>query len=265
MNVSGDVNVRADAHARADAGVRGASGPGSGSPTAGVAPVSRALAREALAAALAGRYAGELREPAAGAGIAHPNGFLKLPLARLPADGRRLFLHVWQDGGADAQLHDHRWDFAATVLAGAVRNTVVEVGPGPGWEPDAGTGPGPGLSPDLDPDPDPDAYRLVRYRPESGGFRFTADGAGDRGGRVRVVAARTRVVGAGEAYAQSAYVLHRVAAGPGTLTLVARGEPVRAENRVLVRGPVAEGFRAWRYVSAEERVRHLRAALELVG
>ncbi|MFT2020191.1 hypothetical protein ACMA1D_30805 [Streptomyces sp. 796.1] len=261
MNVSGDVNVRADAHARADVGAAGAAGPGGQSPTDGVAPVPRALAREALAAALAGRYAGELRGPAAGAGIAHPNGFLKLPLARYPADGRRLFLHVWQDGGADAQIHDHRWDFAATVLAGAVRNTVVEVGPGPGLGPDAGPGP----SPDLDPDPDPDAYHLVRYRPESGGFRFTADGAGDRGGRVRVVAARTRVVGVGEAYAQSACVLHRVAAEPGTLTLVARGEPVRAENRVLVRGPVVEGFRAWRYVSAEERVRHLRAALELVG
>ncbi|WP_222624382.1 hypothetical protein [Streptomyces buecherae] len=225
-------------------------------PTGTPAPVTAALARAALTAALLGRFEGPLRPPATRTPIAHPNGFVKLPLAQLPGDGRRLFLHVWRAGGEDAQIHDHRWHFAATVLTGELYNTVVEVAPD-----EAPRGPGEALGVDLD----PDAYHVVRYRPQDGGFHLDASDAY----RVRVTEARTHTVPAGGQYGMSAYTLHRAGAAPGTLTLVARGRPVRDDNRVLARAPVTGGFRRWRYVDddtgADERGRYLRAALEALS
>ncbi|GAA5023960.1 hypothetical protein GCM10023335_57110 [Streptomyces siamensis] len=57
--------------------------------------------------------------------VVHPNGFAKIVLLTSP--GYRLRLHVWRDGGEAAadfreSIHNHRWDFAATVVAGAYRH-----------------------------------------------------------------------------------------------------------------------------------------------
>ncbi|MFE6775676.1 hypothetical protein [Streptomyces sp. NPDC057702] len=241
---------------RARPGERGATGAGptpAPDPATTVAPVTAELARAALGAALHDRYEAPFRPPTAPTPIAHPNGFVKLPLAQLRTDGRRLFLHVWQAGGEDAQIHDHRWDFAATVLAGELYNTLVEIAP------DAPPAPSnPAAAPAAYA---PEAYDVVRYRPRDGGFHFDAGDAR----RVRVTSARTHTVPAGGHYGMVADTLHRAGAAPGTLTLVARGRPVREAPRVLVRGPVTEGFRQWRYVDAAERHRHLRAALDLLG
>ncbi|MEU3958268.1 hypothetical protein AB0F42_00235 [Streptomyces buecherae] len=249
MSVTGEETVRTRAGEHGVADPTGGQGP-TGSPP----PVTAELARAALTAALLGRFEGPLRPPATRTPIAHPNGFVKLPLAQLPADGRRLFLHVWRAGGEDAQIHDHRWHFAATVLTGELYNTVVEVGPDEAPQ-----------GPDGAPDPRPDAYHVVRYRPRDDGFHLDASDAY----RVRVTEARTHTVPAGGQYGMSAHTLHRAGAAPGTLTLVARGRPVREDNRVLVRGPVNGGFRRWRYVDddtgADERGRYLRAALEALA
>ncbi|MFF5719813.1 hypothetical protein [Streptomyces buecherae] len=249
MSVTGERIVRARTGEHGVVDRTGGQGP-TGTP----APVTAELARAALTAALLGRFEGPLHPPAARTPIAHPNGFVKLPLAHLPGDGRRLFLHVWRAGGEDAQIHDHRWHFAATVLTGELYNTVVEATPEEAPRGPAGA-----------PDPDPDAYHVVRYRPRDGGFHLDARHAY----RVRVTGTRAHTVPAGGQYGMSAYTLHRAGAAPGTLTLVARGRPVRDDNRVLARGPVTGGFRRWRYVNADagadERGRYLRAALEALA
>lgn len=52
---------------------------------------------------------------------AHPNGFLKFTLREYP-DGSKLRLHVWSNA-QPANVHDHRWDFAAMVLQGELYET----------------------------------------------------------------------------------------------------------------------------------------------
>ncbi|MCX5329163.1 MULTISPECIES: hypothetical protein [unclassified Streptomyces] len=62
--------------------------------------------------------------------VVHPNGFAKIVL--LSASDFCLRLHVWHENGARTSefresVHNHRWDFAAVVLAGAYRHQEFQV------------------------------------------------------------------------------------------------------------------------------------------
>ncbi|MEU5977411.1 hypothetical protein [Streptomyces sp. NPDC047315] len=184
-----------------------------------------------------------LLPPATAVPVAHPNGFVKLPLARVARDGRRLFLHIWVAGEEDAEIHDHRWDFASTVLRGALVNTTVDV------------------APQIEHD-DAAGYRVVHYRPRPGGYRFTPVRADHD---VVVTSRRTATLAAGTRYRMTARTLHRARALPGTVTLIARGAPLRDHARVLTRGALPDGPMAWREVDAAERRRHLCEAYEALG
>lgn len=49
----------------------------------------------------------------------HPNGFTKLMIAS-PEASEEWYLHAWEPG-ADADVHDHRWDISSSVLLGSLR------------------------------------------------------------------------------------------------------------------------------------------------
>jgi hypothetical protein len=199
-------------------------------------PVTPALAAEALRAALTGRYPEHLLPPAATPALAHPNGFLKIPVA-LTGDGRRIFLHVWQDDCRDAQQHDHRWHLGSLVLAGRLTNELIQVGP-PG--PASGT-----------------VWRIAHYVPGPRSFRLDSGPADP----VAVHARSARRMGEGETYRMRAGQLHRADALAGTMTLVARSVPLQRHSRVLVAGEVDGGPRRWCPVPGRERLAQLRAAL----
>ncbi|SEC09578.1 hypothetical protein SAMN06272775_6064 [Streptomyces sp. 2323.1] len=217
-------------------------------------PVPQGLARSALIAALHDSYDVTLRAPAIAAPVAHPNGFVKLPLALVAEDSRRLFLHVWLAGEEDSQAHDHRWDFSSIVLRGTVNNSLLDITEAD--EPLVDSAPRLGTESSRSP-----GYRVVRYEPREGGYRFDAS----RRERVVVTGHRTATVCAGDTYGMSAFAFHRARALPGTMTLVARGAPVSRYARVLVRGEVSEGPRRWRQVGPSERRGYLREALDCLA
>ncbi|MER6911347.1 hypothetical protein ABT354_06715 [Streptomyces sp. NPDC000594] len=211
---------------------------GASAPPGGRIPaVTPELAECAVRAALRGAYGDGLLPPEAPAAVAHPNGFVKLPLARVAQDARRLFLHIWQDGAEDAHIHNHRWDFASTLLSGGLANTLVETAP---TEPER-----------------PTAYRAVHHRPHGDGFRLDATDAP----WVRVTGSRTTTLTAGDRYRMPARTLHRAAAPHGTITLVARGTPLHRTSRVLIRGEAPDEPLRWRHVGPAERGALLRRAL----
>ncbi|MEU0125160.1 hypothetical protein ABZ114_26365 [Streptomyces albidoflavus] len=203
-------------------------------PLAGLPP---GLARQALASALTGIFEAPLAPPQ-GHAVLHPNGFAKVPVAQSADASKRLFLHVWLRDGEDSHIHNHRWDFTSTVLCGALRNTVVQVGP----------------------DGDGPLYTVVRHRPVEGGFRFDRSG----GRPVRISSRRTVVHAERVEYAMDALTLHRVQASYGTMTLVVRGAPWRDWADVLLEAPVVSGERPMMPLAQGEREQHLRRALEML-
>jgi hypothetical protein len=204
-------------------------------------PVTPALAAEALRAALTGHYSERLLPPATTPALAHPNGFLKIPVA-LTGDGRRIFLHVWQDDCHEAQQHDHRWHLGSLVLAGHLTNELIEVSPLRHPAPEA-------------------AWRIAHYVPGPRSFRLEPGPADP----VSVRARSARRMGEGETYRMRAEQLHRADALAGTMTLVARSAPLRRHSRVLVTGEVEDGPRPWRPVPEQERMARLREALGRLG
>lgn len=195
----------------------------------------------ALLAALEERFDGGLLPPGEPRAIIHPNGFVKLPLARTDDGGTRLFLHVWRADSADAAMHDHRWAFASAVLCGELSHTLMDVTVTSG---SAGSPVG-GLP-------------VARYRPEDG--RHCFDTSHDETAVVNH--RRTQVFSAGQRYGMDAFVFHRAFARAGAMTFVARGLPQRAYSRVLLDGEAAPpGTKRWRRLDEAERRRHLRAAL----
>ncbi|MFJ1590519.1 hypothetical protein ACIOD0_09775 [Kitasatospora albolonga] len=200
--------------------------------------LSAATARMALGCALRAVYEGPLAAPE-GVAVLHPNGFAKLPVAVVPGTRQRLFLHVWLGDGEDSHIHNHRWDFTSIVLRGRVDNTLIDVGPD-------GEGP---------------RYRAIRHSPDEGGFRFDGRSAPEVG----IAALHTVALPERAAYAMDARTLHRVRAGRGTMTFVARGMPSRTYSDVLLDGPAEDGPRRMRTVGSAERERYLRQALEALG
>ncbi|WFB06199.1 hypothetical protein LRS74_03420 [Streptomyces sp. LX-29] len=109
-----------DAHfaALADAHAQGRAG----SLAAALAPLSD---RASVCAMLRALLRDERRLAAvAERSYAHPNGFSKIVLASGPA--HRLRLHIWwrregPDGDEAPNVHNHRWDFASTLISGGYR------------------------------------------------------------------------------------------------------------------------------------------------
>lgn len=58
----------------------------------------------------------------------HPNGFDKLVLLRGSEPDHKLRLHVWWEGRppAEPHVHNHRWDFATTLLLGSYTFQILE-------------------------------------------------------------------------------------------------------------------------------------------
>lgn len=210
-------------------------------PDGGTVPLS--LAKAAVIAALRDSYDHVLHSPSTAA-VAHPNGFVKLPLALLVRDNLRLFLHVWLDETSETDIHDHRWDFSSVVLSGTLSNTRVEIAPAAANESAAEAG--------------QDRLVVAEYRSSAQGFRLGIR----QGSGVVVTDLRTSRLETGTHYHQPASALHTAGAMPGTMTFVARDAPMRPFSRVLRRGKISEVPTPWREVSGRLRRRLLYDALD---
>lgn len=221
----------------------GAARPLDGGLVCGPPAVSGELFGAALLAALEQRFPEGLVPPQESQAIAHPNGFVKLPLAQTSDGATRLFLHVWRADSVDADVHDHRWSFSSLVLRGEVFHTSTEV-TAVSDVPGAGT-----------------ALPLVRYRLAGGRHRFDASS----GEKAVIERRRTHVFSADQHYGMDAFTFHRAHALAGAMTLVARGRPQRPYSRVLLDpGAPPPAARPCRRLDHDERRHHLREALEVV-
>ncbi|MEW2528367.1 hypothetical protein [Streptomyces sp. NPDC047071] len=207
-----------------------------------------------LLAALEQRFTDGLLPPLEPQAIIHPNGFVKLPLARTAGGDARLFLHVWQRDSVDADAHDHRWAFASAVLRGELSHTSMDVTVTPG---STGRGGGGGGDGDL-----ADAFAVARYQPQVGKHYFDVS----RREKAVVDRRRTHVFSAGRRYGMEASAFHRAHALAGAMTFVARGLPQRPYARVLLDDETSMPvMKPWRRLGAVERQQYLRDALEALG
>lgn len=212
--------------------------------------VCEELSGIALLAALEQRFVDGLVPPHEPQAIIHPNGFVKLPLARTDDGATRFFLHVWHADSVDADVHDHRWAFSSLVLRGEVSHTLTDVTVSSG---SAGRKRG-GEGVER-------AFPVARYRLVGGKHCFDIS----RGETAVVDRRHTHVLSAGRNYGMEAFVFHRARALAGGMTLVARGEPQRQYSRVLSDGEVpCPAMKPWRCLDHHERRQHLRDALEVL-
>ena len=65
------------------------------------------------------------RDAVSVAGYVHPNGFSKIRLATRPGTWT-LRLHIWNQPGAEAQIHSHQWNFASMLLAGTMKTRIYD-------------------------------------------------------------------------------------------------------------------------------------------
>jgi hypothetical protein len=172
-----------------------------------VRPVARRMARTVLQAALGLPGPVKLRSPTS-VSFLHPNGFLKISLGTDDL-GRRLYLHVWRDTGCDPNIHDHRWRFASTLLSGSLVNTIFELSPCAG--------------------DDPDGLFIARYTPQGQSFVLRDSGKPP----VLAIPRDVTTLVPWNRYIQSEAKLHKVTAQAGTVTLVARGVPMGPSATVL--------------------------------
>jgi hypothetical protein len=202
--------------------------------------IDRPLASAAVEAALHDRY-GEDLLPLPVSPLRHPNGFLKIPVAHVARDGRRLFLHVWPEETRDAHRHDHRWHLASLVIAGCVVNETFDVAPAP-----------------EEPGGRERLWRIAHYVPEAHHFRLVPT----PGPRVVIRNTVTTAVGASSSYQLPAEAFHRAGTEAGTMTLVARSTPLSPHSRVLIDSAPDGSPVPWRPVSERERRSRLREAME---
>jgi hypothetical protein len=153
---------------------------------------------------------------------AHPNGFLKIVL--LSRCAYQLRLHLWPGAaeGADegrpvaaGNVHNHRWDFAATVLRGGYRHQEFVVAP------------------------DGEHHRSYAYEAQRGAGAYSLTYRGDVGLRCVFDA----FLPAGSSYWLASDVVHRVsaaAAGP-TASLILQGAYQRCGVDVFSLSPIATG------------------------
>jgi hypothetical protein len=149
---------------------------------------------------------------------AHPNGFIKIVLFSQPRF--QLRLHLWRipevnANGSTGNAHNHRWNFAAAVLAGA--------------------------------------YRYREYREDNGGERFhsysyeASRGAGSYAlvptGMRRLSCVFDAHLPAGSVYTLAADVVHRVSCETRhrTVSLVLQGPRARSTVEVYAMSALASG------------------------
>lgn len=178
---------------------------------------------------------------------AHPNGFDKLVLRRLPG-GQKVVLHAWwpQRGEIleDGNFHDHRWHFATAVLTGTYR--FVEYEEAPAGEPD-------GL-----------LVHKHEYESPNGGSGYGLRAAG----RCRLKPVKAERLTAGSIYLLRCDVVHHIQiddAAP-TVTLFVQGPAVRQSTRVF--SPQPQGQTSPVGVSrfsTDEYATRLRSALDALG
>jgi hypothetical protein len=133
----------------------------------------------------------------------HANGFVKVVLHE--SEALKLRLHI-AEGTAEENVHDHRWDFASTVLSGRLEHDIFTDVP-------ANCG---------------EHFHEWQYlRTESSAeSRYLGD--------AWVSQSLWQTVAAGQSYALRGVHLHRIRwAEPGTSTLVATFRSVRASTRLL--------------------------------
>jgi hypothetical protein len=134
-------------------------------------------------------------------GYSHPNGFDKIALG-VDGQDRRLFLHVWKNNWHDTHIHNHRWNFASTIVRGEVVNrgySIVEISA-------------------IDA-PTEDLFKIHNYSPS--GYDYSIRPS-DRD-VVSAIELEVDIIAKGASYSQSARVFHAASASRGTATLVARG------------------------------------------
>lgn len=217
----------------------------------GVPSVSDDLVGTVLLAALEQRFTDGVLPPCGPQAIIHPNGFVKLPLARTDDGATRLFLHVWRADSLDADVHDHRWAFASVVLRGELSHTLMDVTVAPrsarsGDEDERLVG----------------ASWVARYQPGGGKHCFDTS----HYERAVVNHRHTHVLCAGRRYGMEAFEFHRAHALAGAMTFVARGLPQRPYARVLLADEASlPDTKQWRKLDEAERQQLLRDALGVLG
>lgn len=151
-------------------------------------------------------------------GYRHHNDFSKIVLGVSPT-GRKLVWHDWRqrEPWADAEHHNHRWDFVSYVVAGELELTDFAEDPG-----------GP--------------LSVTRYAYESPGGR--AEYSLRRTGPARLREARRVKVAAGDFYHQPHRVVHTAASrSRGTGTLIVQGEVAVPRTDVYLTGAREEHLR----------------------
>ncbi|MFD8395996.1 hypothetical protein ACFV2N_44100 [Streptomyces sp. NPDC059680] len=220
-------------------------------PGSGVWSVSEDLIGTALRAALEQRSDGDLLPPSEPQAIIHPNGFVKLPLARTGDGSTRLFLHVWRAESMDADVHDHRWAFSSVVLRGELFHTVMDVAVTSG-------------SAEMEEESKSfaDAFPVARYYSDGHTHRFDMS----HNERAVVNDRRRYAFSAGRSYDMEAFVFHRAHALAGAMTFVARRLPERPCSRLLMEGSSRPRVtQRWCRLGAAEKRQQLRDALQALG
>ncbi|MEJ2852824.1 MULTISPECIES: hypothetical protein [unclassified Saccharothrix] len=147
----------------------------------------------------------------------HDNGFTKVVLGT--RDNARIRFHVWATARtSESNVHNHRWDFASMVLAGALDMEYYEV---------------------LDRDTDPGSLDVVELE----AFRYVPRGGGPYDLRPLgpVLAARTSATTgeAGYRYHLRHHRLHRVTAPVTPAVTCFLSAPAATDHTTVLRHPTA--------------------------
>lgn len=177
----------------------------------------------------------------------HPNGFDKLVLDVL-AGGQKIVLHAWWPDRdtvvEDSNFHDHRWDFATTVLTGAYRFVEYEEAPESGKD---------GV-----------LVHKHEYASPDGAQGYELRNVGRR----RLVPLRSKTLTAGSVYLLSCDVIHHITfdSSEPTVTLFVQGPPRRACTRVFSRRPLGQSdtVEVQRF-STDEYAERLTSVVEQLG
>ncbi len=166
----------------------------------------------------------------------HTNGFDRLTLPYLSETDCVLRLHVWPYGSADADLHNHAWDFHSQIILGRLANVSHRVLPSSA--------------------PEDGPYRHYEHKSIEGGRAYSLTQCGS----AAVVPSDEQVCRRGQAYQQSATTVHAVRTDKDiTATLVLELPPSRDHSDVYVRAELTERtsapVRRPRYSVAEVRSR----------
>lgn len=120
----------------------------------------------------------------------HDNGFLKLHLFDSSDRRKRARVHIWNSpspANADANVHDHRYDFRSVILSGELENIRYMV------------------------DEEGEQYKVFTYSPRDSSGRYQMR----RGGTACLLAGPCERYKAGASYALDRDTLHKAAPLPG--------------------------------------------------